>query len=436
MRQLVPFFLLLAAMGSACQCGGASTATKLTFRFKNTSKDALYLSDQGSNLGFQLQNKVSGVYSLADEDVPPSCQSCADVCSGTCVSGSEPAPRVVRVDPGTQLERVWSGVFQQTIAASCGALVTGGKTCERTQNATPTETFNLHLCYATTFTGDAPADGGTTFEGDIPAAGQECLNREFEVKDGTVELTPLPGATCTTSAQCKAANDELCFDGSCTRSCPLNAFPRLGQNWQLSIPLQDDNYFTTTTVANQTRWTGTGVVGNVFYSGETMKLDLHTPDNLGTATVYATIPKFGVPFELNETVSVTLVGASDDPNHINLALVIRDAGGVLLLAADTAHNGYQLSASDTAPFTLSSAGKTVGCDFTPGCGKVLYDATDFAGGVPKAELNPGDSTVVTTTDATFTLLNIGNSTSTATQGCNVKHPTPYAILNQRLQKAP
>lgn len=438
MRYLLPLLLVLGFTFGGCHCGNPANPTPVTLRIKNTSNDPIYVNVNGGQLGMEIQRQSFGNWTTFTEELDCPCQACDVICRGGCECNPPPQQALVQKIPaGTNKERTWGGVAQTQGVASCGNLV-GGADCLRADIPPVDETLRIHFCYGTSAPGLPDSDGGTPVPGTLTEESLLCVNREFHIADGVVEVSPAQGAACTSHADCAGdGGTALCFSGACTTACPANDFPTLGASWQVSVAdiTSDNGFFTfNTTPDGKSVYTGTGTVGSASYSSNTTTLYVQRPSGgvrPYTASVQITMPPgYAVPFNANEPVSVTVIDASTDANPNNRAIVIRDGAGKLLLAADPAQLKAVLTATDTAPFTVSATGDIVGCEFNGTCGKRLFYSTRFEGGDTPVELNPGKSASVVAAGATYKPLNVGNFGYKNTS-CSLKSAMPYVILIDR-----
>lgn len=441
MSRLAPVLLaavVLSAVVGACQCG-PDLATPVTFRIKNSSANPVYVDASDGRMGMKIKRRVGGEWLAFVEEPACACLACDRVCDGCDCAEATPSPRVMKVEPGGTFEREWAGQVQVSGNGSCASSIIQGPACLRAENPPVDETFRLEFCYAPSATSAAQAEPGVPVPGALPPASVLCIERPFQVRDGVVEVNPERGADCQSHADC-SGEGELCFGGGCTRACPETGYPELGGAWQVRIPEPDDQgFFTWMTEGGIERYTGSGTVGAVRYENDTMTLTLRRElPSGGTAvgTVYVTLPRgVAAPLSIGEPVSVTLIDASTDRNPDNRGIVIRGAGDVLLLAADTAQKGGLLGADLIAPLQVSrSTAEIVGCRHTE-CGKRLHHRTRFtfggnAGDAQTVELEPGEVAEVVATSQTFRLANVGNARYEATH-CTLDDVMPWAVVNLR-----
>ncbi len=329
------------------------------------------------------------------------------------------------------LERTWAGYVQVEAAQSCGGA--GTVSCLRREVPPVDETFRLQLCYSPSAPDFQTTDGGLLAPGVLSEKAIICVDRDFRIADGVVEVGPKKGADCAGHGDCKG-QDELCFAGGCTTSCPANGYPQIGASWQVSIAEPEDlGFFTRATADGKTVWTGTGSVSSVLYQNGTMQLRLSRkgPSNENLAgAVYVTLPsQYAVPLTNGQALSVKLIDGSTGSNYGQRAIVLRDGTGALLLAAETAQLARLLADADTAPFTVTSNTLAVGCQHDE-CGKRLYFTTTFAGGQAPFELEPGESAQTTAAGGSYRFVNLTSYAYPSTW-CRLKTMAPYAILREQ-----
>lgn len=422
MRTLAASFLIASTLG--CHCS-PTDPSPVTLRLKNTSNAAIFVDDTNDKLGLTVQRSVSFTWYGFDEKPACACLSCDQICGGPCAC--DPSPGFVRkVMPGETFERTWSGVVQ--VESPSGCSTTG---CLTAQNAPIDETFNLQLCYQSEILGVNLPDGGR-LAAVYPRPDQTCVDKEFRVVDGVVEVGPRKGAGCTTQQDCVGIG-ELCLGGSCTASCPANGFPVLGAGWALRIESSDQGFFTSGSDGGTSVQSGTGEITSVVYNGGTMVVRLKRLGAAGellTGAVHVTLPGGeAAPLPQSAAVTVRVLEASTSTNPENRALVIRELDGGLLFAADHAQQGTVLKPSDTAPFTVSFNAPLVGCRFND-CGKQLFYKTRFSAGAVESSIDPGKSVLLTLPAGGYRALNVTSGTY-ATTSCKLFDIRPFAIWREK-----
>lgn len=437
MRYLLP--LLVASMTvSACRCG-PDVATPVTFQLQNPLGVPIYVDETDGRMGMKVKRQVGSEWLPFVESPPCECLSCDQVCNGPCECALEPASsQVMKIAEGGLAERVWSGVVQISSNASCPDTLVQGPSCLMPENPSLDETFRLELCYALGALGAEDADAGVAVPGNLSEKSILCVEKPFTVRDGVVQISPQRGAACTEHSQCTGA-EELCFVGACTTACPAAGFPRLGASWQVRIPEPDNQgFFAVAQEQDVERWSGTGTVGSVRYDNNTMTLRMSRPGPSGgalTGTLYATLPEgVSVPIHVGETLSVSLLDRSSDENPDNRGVVIRDAAGGLLLAAETAQKGRVLQETELAPFTVARVPGPVGCEHTD-CGKNLFEKARFEAGGQSVALSPGTSEEFVASAQVWRVANVASERYASTW-CRLDDLMPYVIANQRAGMGP
>jgi hypothetical protein len=334
------------------------------------------------------------------------------------------------------VQRQWAGVYYQNSQASCGALV-GGQACLQRTNDFPDDTFTARICYALSITGGQAVDAGVPFPGVLPPGDLVCAQKNFQPQNGEVDLTPPPPQPCEADAGSSACpSGQLCFAGACSSGCPANDFPPYGNGYYVNVSAPTGSFFLRTDTAASTTWSGTGTLTSVTYGATTF---LALSNGALTGSLVFTLPQLGSDccleaFHPGETLQVVVMEAP--PGSGNRAMVIRDGSGQLLQAADMASPAV-LAATDTAPFTVQPLSTPEGCSSVAGGCKAIYAPTTFATpDGPAPTLNPGEVATVTTSGATFRVLNVENitylATSTSGNPCKGYTPlVPYVLLNAR-----
>lgn len=429
------FVFVLGFCFTACRCG-PDTATPVTFRIKNSLSTPIFVDQSDGRAGLVVQRGVFGEWHSFVEQPPCECMSCDLVCGG-CECAVEPPPAMVmKIEPGGTFEREWSGVVLQDSNASCPDTLIQGPPCLKSENAPLDEEFRVEFCYAPSSQGADDAEPGVTVPGSLPKDSILCVQEPFRIQDGLVELTPTRGAECSRHEDCTGSG-ELCFSGACTTACPATGYPTLGSGWEVRIPEpQNMGFFTYSVVGEDERYTGTGKLTSVQYENNTMTLFLVEvlPNGANGAggAVYVTLPPgAAVPLTVGEILSVTVVDRSTDKNPENRGVVIRDQGGMLLLAAETGQKNRVLEDAEIAPVTVSRTAEIVGCQHGE-CGKNRFHTTRFSFGMEAVELEPGQSAEVVAAQNTWQVVNVWNSTYDGTW-CTFDQLMPYVIVNVRAQ---
>lgn len=429
MRVATCLVLLCCAL-TGCRCG-PEAPTPVTFRFKNTSRGPVFVDDSDGRMGMVVQRNVDGQWLSFVEAPRCACLACDQVCGGCNCDLSAPAPRVRRIEPGTTLERRWTGVVQVNGTAGCAGSLVSGSSCLYPENPPLEETFRIHACYSPSAPGVEPTDGGPV-PGTLPSDSILCVDREFRPIDGVVEVSPLRGADCTDHAQCRG-KDELCFAGACTAACPAHEFPALGASWQVRILEPDDQGFFTVSQGPPKRWSGAGTVSSVLYQNGTLTLRLTRTGSSGevlSGALFITLPEgVAVPLTPGTPLSATVIDGSSEENPENRAVVLRDGDGRLVLAAETGQQGRILTNDELSPFSVQVGSAIVGCSHDE-CGKRLFGLTSFEVAGERAELSPGEEGVLVSEGASYRAVNVSNAWYGSTH-CELKAVAPYVLLRER-----
>jgi hypothetical protein len=433
------FALLLCLAVTGCQCG-TETPTAVTLRIRNTTSQDVFVDATDETVGLRIQRRVDEQWFTFVEAPRCPCLACDAICDGCTCPEATPTRRVQRIPPGATLERPWSGIVQVDHTASCRDPEGELQGCLEPEVPPLDETFRVQFCYAASVPGIGSVEGGVPVPGVLPDESTVCVQQEFSVSDGAVEVGPKPSPPCTRDAECTLP--AVCLAEVCTTTCPMHSFPAVGGSWQVRILAPEEQgvpgFFATSTGAGNRRIsTGTGTLTSVRYSNGTMTLQLSRPASAGEykATLSIAIPaEASVAFRVGEQLAVRVVDASTASLPENRALTLRDAAGNLLLAADPGLLGAVLSAEDTKPFTVASLPSTVGCEDTS-CGKRSFLQTEFRAGAAVLALDPGESEEVVAASATWYVLNLSNSAYRSTS-CSLKNLMPYVLANRRVSQGP
>jgi len=440
MKSIHVFLLCLAVTG--CQCG-TEAPTPVTLRLRNDTSQAIFVDASAGKQGLSLQRQQDSAWVAFAETLGCECQSCDRHCDSDCQCPAEAPlqPLVLKVLPGTTVERTWSGfVHTQRDTSGCG-LLPESSSCMEEEVPPLDEPFRLQLCYAVAVPGLGPTNGSAPVPGVFPVESQICVQQEFLIADGQAEIRPQPPAPCAQDSECTVP--ALCLEGVCTTTCPANTFPPVGGAWQVRVLDPEEQgvsgFFSRSTGAGGRRiLNGTGTLTSVRYSNGTMTLQLArpaAPSGEYKASLAISVPsETSVALNVGESLAVRVVDASTSSIPENRAITIRDATGALLLAADPAQLGALLTAEDTHPFTVVSLQGTVGCEDTS-CGKRAFQRTEFRAGTSAVALKPGESKEMVAASATWLVLNLSNSAYRSTS-CTLKSQLPYVVLNRRAAQSP
>jgi hypothetical protein len=440
MKPIHVFLLCLAVTG--CQCG-TEAPTPVTLRLRNDTSQAIFVDASAGKQGLSLQRQEGNAWVSFAETIGCECQSCDLHCDSDCQcpAVAPQQPLVLKVLPGTTVERTWSGFVHNSRDVSGCEIFSGSTTCLDEEVPPLDEPFRLQLCYAVAVPGLGPTHGSAPVPGVFPVESQICVQQEFLVADGQAEIRPQPPAPCTQDSECTVP--ALCLEGVCTTTCPANTFPPVGGAWQVRVLEPEEQgvsgFFSRSTGAGGRRiLTGTGTLTSVRYSNGTMTLQLSRPaapsGEYKASLAIAVPPEVAVALNVGESLAVRVVDASTASIPENRAVTIRDATGALLMAADAAQLGAILPSEDTQPFTIVSLQGSVGCEDTS-CGKRAFRRTEFRAGTSAVALKPGESKEMVAASATWLALNLSNSAYRSTS-CALKSQLPYVVVNRRGASSP
>lgn len=440
MKPIHVFLLCLAVTG--CQCG-MEAPTPVTLRLRNDTSQAIFVDATAGKQGLGLQRQQDNVWTPFQETLGCECNSCDRICDSDCECPAEAPqqPLVLKVLPGATVERTWEGVVHASRTTSGCGLLPESTPCMDEDVPPLDEPLRLQLCYAVSVPGLGPTNGEAPVSGVFPTDSQICVQQEFLIADGQVEVRPKPPASCTQDSEC--AVPALCLEGVCTSTCPAHSFPAVGGAWQVRVLEPEEQgvsgFFSRSTGAGGRRiLSGSGTLTSVRYSNGIMTLQLArpaAPSGEYKASLSISVPaEATVALNVGESLTVRVVDASTSSLPENRAVTIRDASGALLMAADPAQLGALLAAEDTTPFTVASLPGSVGCDDST-CGKRSYQRTEFRAGTSEVALKPGESKEVVAASATWLVLNLSNSSYRSTS-CTLKSQLPYAVVNRRGASTP
>ncbi|MBL9039825.1 MAG: hypothetical protein JNG84_15010, partial [Archangium sp.] len=392
--------MVVALVGSGCRCSPA-TPTAVTLRVKNGTRDAIYVNDTSGRLGLKVKRDVGGTLFGFDESPCP-CLSCDRACGGACSCPDAGAAMIRRVNPEAGFERSWSGVVQVS-GFGCGG------ECLAPDNAPTDERFTLELCFAAQVLGLELGDGGVG-PGEFPNVGVTCVTKPFTIAEGTVEIGPARGSDCSTTSECKGA-DELCLNGSCTVGCPANGYPESSGLRVASIT--NRGFFTVAPQGERSVATGTGTITSAQYNDTTLTIGLlrrGSANEALTGSVQVTMPtRAGPSLTVGANVAVSVIDASTSSNPGNRAVLVRDAAtSQLLFAADVGQLGRVLADGDIAPFTLTDGETPTGCRLDV-CGKARFVGLQVkVGTASPTEVETGEVVSLNTPSGTYRFVNAWN----------------------------
>lgn len=423
MRAFLPLAAVVLTLSvSGCRCAPA-VPTPVTLRVKNTSRDALVVNDTKGQLGLTVQRNVNGQW-FSFDDLSCECQSCDRICDRSCqcpdggISGS-----VRGIQPNGQADRSWDGVIQ-VAGQACGEV------CLVPENAPPDETFQLQLCFVNQLDGvEVPSDGGRVSASFPQPSLQTCVTRQFQPQQGIVEISPVKGADCMTTADCRGQG-ELCFNGSCTAGCPSNSFPAQPE---LIVTYTSMGFFTETREGadgGRVLQTGIGRITATQFTGETLQVTLNNAGGSGRVDVKLPGGLGGPSLATNTDVKALVAIRTTDGQSIR-AVTLRDAAtNELLFAADTAIGAPVLRDADLAPFTVTRDPAAVGCRFDATCGKLVFSKQKLSNGTASVVVEPGRLASVAVAPMTsYRFWNVTDGQYGATSRCDSYRP--FALWKER-----
>lgn len=424
MRAFLPLALAVLTLSvSGCRCAPA-VPSPVTLRVKNTSRDPLLVNDTKGQLGLTVQRSVNGVW-FSFDDLPCECQSCDRICDRSCRCPDAGITGFVRgISPNGQAERSWDGVIQVAGQATCGEV------CLVPENAPPDETFQLQLCFVNQLDGvDAPTDGGRVSAAFPQPTLQTCVTREFQPQQGLVEISPVKGADCMTTADCRGRG-ELCLNGSCTAGCPSNAFP---SQPELIVTYTSMGFFTEAREGadgGRVLQTGTGKITATQFTGETLQVTLSNAGGSGRVDVKLPGGLGGPSLSPNTDVKALVAIRTIDNQSIR-GVTLRDATtNELLFAADSAIGSPVLRDAELAPFTVTREPAAVGCRFDATCGKLTFSKQKLTNGTASVSVEPGRLASVTVgAMMSYRFWNVTDGQYGATSTCDSYRP--YAFWKER-----
>jgi hypothetical protein len=217
-----------------------------------------------------------------------------------------------------------------------------------------------------------------------------------------------------------------------------------GNGYYVNVSTPSGAFFLQSGSASSTLSSGTGTLTALSYNGGTTTLNLTSDAGL-TGSVTFTLPQLDAgccleAFFPGETLSVDVT--ETPPASGNRGIVIRDVNGQLVQVADMAGNAPVLSATDTAPFTVTLSPTPLGCSLAAFACKAIYAGTVFSIPEGATELAvPGQLLNLTTSGANFGVLNVTDisyqAEASLPSACSGFIPlAPYLILNTRRAPPP
>lgn len=300
--------------------------------------------------------------------------------------------------------------------------------CLVPENAPLDETFRLQLCFVNQIDGVvAPTDGGRV-QAPFPQTDvQTCVTKEFQPQQGVVEIGPVKGADCTTTADCRG-RDELCLSGSCTAGCPANTFP---PQPELLVTYTSMGFFTESRDADAglVLQTGQGRITAFQYLGEVVQVTLSNAGGSGRVDVKLPGGLGGPSLAVNAEVKALVAIRTVDGKSLR-AVVLRDAtSNELLFAADTAIAGAVLRPADVTPFTVAKDGEPIGCRVDATCGKLVFSKQKLSSGATSVAVEPGKVASLLSGTTTWRFLNVTAGQYPASSTCDSY--APWALWRER-----
>lgn len=417
------FVLLLLLTVAGCRCSPANPQA-VTLRVVNSTRSPIYVDTTAGRLGLTVQRDVGGTL-FGFDDLACTCRFCENACSSACSCPDAGAPAVLKIEAGGQAQRTWDGVVQVAGFSTCSS-----DGCLDQQNAPLNEPFTLELCYSVQRPTGVNFNDAGVGAGSLPKVSSTCTTRQFAPQDGEVEIGPVRGSSCTTTADCKGAG-ELCFDKACTTGCPANAFPVLGSDWMLAVASPDNmGFFEMTARPTGNQFSGTGTLTSAVYQSGTLLLSFSRPGPVSgeqlTGRVQIKLPTgTGAPLTPGGMVSVTLLD-DGDAQAPSRALVMKDAAsGEVLLAVDMGQGRRLLTEAEISPFQVADGNAPQGCALTS-CGRLLFYSLSLSAGGKTVEVLPGAQSELTLGSSRWNFLNV-SSGAYVTTTCDVKDLRPWAF---------
>lgn len=423
MRVSLALALMMLSV-AGCRCSPANPQP-VTLRVVNTTRAPIYLDGTAGKLGLTIKRDVNGAL-FGFDDLACECRFCSNACNTSCSCPDAGLGTVLRVEPGSAVERTWDGVVQVAGFSNCGT-----DNCLDQQNAPLNEPFTLELCYSAQRPQGINFSDAGVGEGPLPKISTTCTTRVFAPQDGQVEISPARGSSCTTTADCKGAG-ELCFDGACTAGCPANDFPQLGSEWLLAIASPDNMGFFERSARGATgnQFRGTGTLTSAVYQSSSLLLSFSrpgtVPGELLTGGVQIKLPVgTGAPLTAGRQVTALLLDDGDDSAPSRAFLMKDTLTGDVLFAADMGQGGFLLEPTDLAPFSVANGDVAVGCSQTA-CGRLLFFPLRFSSPAATVELAPGAQDTLSVGSARWNFLNV-SSGAYVTTTCPVQDLRPWAF---------
>jgi len=406
--------------------GGRPPATAITLKATNTLGFDIFVPNDARQGGLTVGHGGAGSFASVPEAPTCACERCERACDDSCACSTTPMAHRIRA--GQSFSRTFDGTEHAATRADCGAGDLG-PVCFDSGQPAPAGTYALRFCFATNVPGasDGTDNFATTFDG----SALTCITRNFQYPTDTEwDISPDPPTPCGPANACPAG--QLCQQGVCSASCLANGVPPLGASWLVAVSVITDQAFFTTSGATLR---GAGTVGTVSFSQGVLDLRLSRSEGMGAAVgeLYAQLPRTltALPLQLGQAVTVEVVPMDASDPHSASGLVIRDAAGDLLLAAELDTGAPVLTADDLAPFAVSGQGTPMACDQVPICGRNLHSTVRFSAGAASVDAEPGATVSLAVGGRTWDATAVANSqlpSSAPSEVCGPAHEFGYVIV--------
>lgn len=401
LRQLCAVALACGVF-SDCDCS-RPPPTPVKLVAKNTLDFDIFVPDDSRQGGLSVVQPGSGA--IVPEAPACTCLQCEHACEDVnCACDTQPTAR--RIRKGQSFSRTFDGQEHVATRADCGA-GDFGPTCFQAGEPLQAGTYALQLCFASSVPG--AAQDLDEFPATFDQSALTCVTKTFDYPGQTEwDISPEPPKPCGPDNVCPTG--QLCQHGLCSSSCLGNTVPPVGSSWGVSARVVDDEGFFTQS-GTPVRYSGTGQVGSMTFSQGVLYLPLSRAVGVGRAVGSISVqvpPTVSVmPFLSGDTVQVMVIPVTSDPESPS-AVVLRDANGALLLAAELDTGTPVLAASDVAPIGVSGSGTPFGCDQSDICGRQLFTTVVFSGDA-RAEVEPGQTGQVASGGKVYDAIAVANS---------------------------
>ncbi|MBS2031103.1 MAG: hypothetical protein JST54_24590 [Deltaproteobacteria bacterium] len=425
--------LAVAAMAGGCNCGKTPPPTPITLVATNDLDFDIFVPDESGQGGLTVGHQSGTDFAPVPEKPACPCLECDQACNFE-ICQCAPTPMAHRIRPGQSFTRTFDGNQHPASRASCGAGDLG-PVCFLAGEPIETDNYDLQLCFATDVTGSSA--GTDDFPATFDSGSLTCLTKTFAYPGQTTwTIAPTPPPPCGAGNACPSG--QLCQHGVCSANCLANNVPSIGSSWDVTVNIVDDEgFFTRQAGTSPVRYTGTGQVGASSFSQGALFLPLARAEGAGevVGSISVQLPSTitSVPFIASETVSLMVISQNNDPAS-PAGIVIRDASGNLILAAELDTGTRVLTDTDTAPVTVNGNGTAFACTQSDVCGRSLDTTVLFGGGNAQVEVEDGKSGPVTIGTTTYDATAVANFAGPASAPAEVCAPTTafgYAILARR-----